>query len=326
MMLERNTSKLRVAVLAGGNSAERAVSQRSGLGVVAALEAGGHSAVLVDPANYASLAAIDWSEFDACFIALHGGAGEDGRVQAELTKLGVPYTGCGPEVCRLAMSKLASKQRFVAEGVPTPPYVWIAAEDSLASVARRASALGYPLILKPDDQGSSVGVAIARESGELAQALAEARTFGGGCLAEPFIRGREFTVAMLDDRPLPLIEIVTPEQVFSYDAKYHSSLTEYRFDFHLADEVRERIVSAAVAAAGALGAQGLTRVDVMLGSVSPDGAMLGTDDQPWVLELNAIPGMTVRSLAPLAAARAGIDMTELCDLLVRRCLVLAEAM
>jgi D-alanine-D-alanine ligase len=219
------------------------------------------------------------------------------------------------------MSKLASKQRFVAEGVPTPPYVWIAAEDSLASVARRASALGYPLILKPDDQGSSVGVAIARESGELAQALAEARTFGGGCLAEPFIRGREFTVAMLDDRPLPLIEIVTPEQVFSYDAKYHSSLTEYRFDFHLADEVRERIVSAAVAAAGALGAQGLTRVDVMLGSVDSNG-----DDQPWVLELNAIPGMTVRSLAPLAAARAGIDMTELCELLVRRCLVLAEAM
>jgi D-alanine-D-alanine ligase len=316
MMLNEQDQKLRVAVLAGGNSAERAVSQRSGLGVVAALEAGGHRAVLVDPVEYASLSAINWSAYDACFIALHGGAGEDGRVQAELARLAVPYTGSGPDACRLAMSKLASKQRFVAEGVPTPPFVWIAADDSLASVARRVSALGYPLIVKPDDQGSSVGVAIARESGELAHALAEARTFGGGCLAEPFVRGREFTVGMLDDRALPLIEIVTPEQVFSYDAKYHSSLTEYRFDFHLAAEAGERIVQAAVGAVHALGMQGLSRVDVMLGG----------DDRAWVLEVNAIPGLTVRSLAPLAAARAGIDMPELCELLVRRCLTMAGAL
>lgn len=316
MMLNGQDQKLRVAVLAGGDSAERAVSQRSGLGVVAALEAGGHRAVLVDPAEYASLSIVDWSAFDACFVALHGGAGEDGRVQAELARLSVPFTGSGPDACRLAMSKLASKQRFVAEGVPTPPFVWIAADDSLASVARRVSALGYPLIVKPDDQGSSVGVALARESAELARALAEARTFGGGCLAEPFIRGREFTVGMLDDRPLPLIEIVTPEQVFSYDAKYHSSLTEYRFDFQLADETRDCIERAAVGAARSLGTQGLSRVDVML----------GRDEEVWVLEVNAIPGMTVRSLAPLAAARAGFDMPELCELLVRRCLVMAGAL
>jgi D-alanine-D-alanine ligase len=311
---EPQGSPLRVAVLAGGDSAERAVSQRSGLGVVAALEAGGHQAKLIDPAAR-PLDEVDWQEYDACFLALHGGAGEDGRVQAELARLNVPYTGSGPEACRLAMSKKASKQRFISAGVPTPPFVSITADDELAVVARRVAALGYPLVVKPDDQGSSVGVAIAAESAELPQALAEARTYGGACLAEPFVQGREFTVAMLDDRPLPLIEIVTPEQVFSYDAKYHSSLTEYRFDFQLSSELRTRIERAATGAALALGTHGLSRVDLMLGH----------DSAVWVLEVNTIPGMTVRSLAPLAAARAGIDMPELCALLVRRSLTLAGA-
>lgn len=245
---EPRGSQLRVAVLAGGDSAERAVSQRSGLGVTSALEAGGHLATLIDPAVQ-PLDEVDWTSYDACFIALHGGAGEDGRVQAELARLNVPYTGSGPEACRLAMSKRASKQRFAAAGVPTPPFVFVAEDDELAVVARRVAALGYPLVIKPNDQGSSVGVAIAAESAELPQALAEARTYGGDCLAEPFVHGREFTVAVLDDRPLPLIEIVTPEQVFSYDAKYHSSLTEYRFDFQLSSELRTRIAQAAAGAA-----------------------------------------------------------------------------
>ncbi len=314
MMLNQQ-EQLRVAVLAGGESAERIVSQRSGLGVAAALVDGGHQAALIDPAEV-SLDAVDWSAYDACFIALHGGAGEDGRVQEELARLGVPFTGSGPEACHLAMSKRASKLRCLGRGVPTPPHVFIDADDKLADVARRVATLGYPLILKPDDQGSSVGVAIAADTADLPRALAEARTYGGACLAEPFICGREFTVAMLDDTPLPLIEIVKPEQLFSYDAKYHSSLTEYRFEFSLADPVRQRIERAAVGAARAIGTQGLSRVDLMVGQ----------DDDVWVLEINTIPGMTVRSLAPLAAGRAGIDMPELCQLLVRRCLASVGAL
>lgn len=312
-MARAHQPRWRIAVLAGGDSAERAVSQRSGAGVADALQSAGHRATLLDPAQ-TPLSQIDWSQFDACFIALHGGAGEDGRVQAELTQLGVPYTGSGPEACRVAMSKLASKQRFVSEGVPTLPHVWIGADDSLSGISRRVSALGYPVIIKPDDQGSSVGVAMAEESSALALAVAEARTFGGNCLAEPLIRGREFTVAMLDDRPLPLVEIVSPEPVFSYDAKYHSSLTEYLFEFELARDTREAIGSAAIGAVRAVGAQGLSRVDVLLDA----------GQAVWVLEVNTVPGMTVRSLAPLAAARAGIGMPELCTLLVRRCLALAE--
>ncbi len=309
MMRDGQEAKLRVVVLAGGDSPERIVSQQSGLGIVAALKSAGHEAVLIDSRDR-PLKWIEWERYDACFIALHGGAGEDGRIQTQLTRLGVSYTGSPPEACRIAMSKLASKQRFVAEGVPTLPYVWIAAEDSLASVSRRISSLGYPVILKPDDQGSSVGVALARDSAELPQALAEARTYGGHCLAEPFVRGREFTVAMLDRLSLPTIEIIAPDAVFTYDAKYHSSLTEYRFDFDLAPSVRDRLQRSAVAAVDALGVQGLSRVDFMLGN----------DGIPQVLEVNTIPGMTVRSLAPLAAARAGMDMPELCEMLVRRCL------
>lgn len=311
-MQTEQDAKLRVAVLAGGESAEREVSQRSGAGVAAALCECGHQVTLVDPAIQ-SVGKLNWDDFDVCFIALHGGAGEDGRVQAELARLGVPYTGSGPEACRLAMSKLASKQRFLAEGVPTPRYVLVGADDRLASIARRVSDLGYPLVLKPDDQGSSVGVTIARDSAELPIALAKSRRFGGSVLAETLVIGREFTVAMLDDRPLPLIEIVSPEPVFSYDAKYNSSLTEYKFDFALDDASRGAIEQAAIGAVRALGATGLTRVDVML------------DRQafPWVLEVNTIPGMTARSLAPLAAARAGLEMPSLCDHLVKRCLAAA---
>jgi D-alanine-D-alanine ligase len=209
------------------------------------------------------------------------------------------------------MSKRASKQRFLAHGVPTPPFAWIAEEDSLAEVARRVAPLGYPVILKPDDQGSSVGVAVAAESAELPQALAEARLLGGACLAEPLISGREFTVALIDDRTLPVIEILAPDTIFSYDAKYHSPRTQYRLDFELPPSQRMLLERVAARAAGAVGTQGLCRVDLML----------DRENNAWVLEVNTVPGMTIRSLAPLAAARAGIDMPLLCELLVRRCLL-----
>lgn len=311
-MQSEQDAKFRIAVLAGGDSAEREVSLRSGAGVAAALSECGHQATLIDPA-VVPIPQVTWQDYDACFLALHGGAGEDGRVQAELARLGVAYTGSGPEACRLAMSKLASKQRFVAEGVPTTRFVLVGADDRLASIARRVASLGYPVVLKPDDQGSSIGVTIARDSADLPIALAKSRRFGGNVIAEPLIVGREFTVAMLDDRPLPLIEIVSPEPVFSYDAKYNSSLTEYKFDFALDDDSRSAIDAAAIGAVRALGVTGLARVDVML----------GRDAAPWVLEVNTIPGMTARSLAPLAAARAGLDMAALCDHLVKRCLAAA---
>ena len=187
----------------------------------------------------------------------------------------------------------------------------IAVGESIADIARRLKPLGYPLIVKPDNGGSSLGIALADQPADLAGAVSQALKLDTVAVAEPLIRGREFTVAVLDDRALPLVEIVTPERFFSYDAKYRSSLTEYRIDFDLPAPKRVEVVHAAVAAARALGTSGLARVDVMLDH----------DGNTWVLEINTIPGMTPRSLAPQAALQAGLDMTALCDLLVRQCLV-----
>jgi D-alanine-D-alanine ligase len=303
----------RVAVLAGGESAEREVSLRSGAAVAQALAEAGHASVAIDPAGRA-LADIDWSRIDACFIALHGGAGEDGRVQAELERLGIPYTGCGPEACRLAMSKSASKQRFAECGVPTPAWTAIDANRPGRDLQKRVARIGYPLVVKPDTQGSSLGVSLVDGPEKLGEAIDAAAAFDALVIAERQIAGREFTVAVLGERALPILEVVTPEPVFSYEAKYASSLTEYRFDFELATRTRVELLHAAVGAALALETRGLVRVDVMVGH----------DARVGVLEVNAIPGMTLRSLAPLAAQRAGIPMPVLCDQLVRECLATAE--
>lgn len=303
---------LNLVVLAGGDSAERDVSLRSGAAVAKALVVAGHSVQTVDPAD-GPLAERDWRGVDACVIALHGGAGEDGRVQQTLEDLRIPYTGSSPAASRLAMSKSQSKLRFADEGVPTTPFVLLGPEVSACEAADRVASLGYPLVVKPDNQGSSIGVAVVNRPAELAAALGEARRHDANCIAEPLIVGREFTVAVLGDRALPLIEVVSPERFFSYTAKYQSSLTEYRFDFELLPRQRVEVLHAAVAAARALGTAGLVRVDVMLSSAG----------EVWVLEVNTIPGMTVRSLAPLAARQAGLEMPELCDLLVRDCLAAA---
>jgi D-alanine-D-alanine ligase len=300
---------LRVIVLAGGESAEREVSLRSGGAVVMALLAAGHCVSLVDPAE-SSLDDVDWETYDACFIALHGGAGEDGRIQRQLDARGVAYTGSNPEACRLAMSKMAAKRRFLERGVPTPEFVLIEANQSQAKIDAAVKPLGYPLVIKPDCQGSSIGVSLVESAEALPRAIEAARECDTRCLAEALVRGREFTVAVLDDRALPMLEIVSPEPLFSFEAKYASSLTEYRFEFELSPEVRERIVRAAVDAARALGTSGLARVDVMLGH----------DGRIGVLEVNTVPGLTPRSLAPQAASRAGLDMPALVDLLVRQCI------
>ncbi len=299
---------LRVAVLAGGDSPERAVSLASGRAVAAALASAGHETTCIDSAGL-DLADLDWDCFEVCFIALHGGAGEDGRVQARLEKLGVAYTGSGPTASRLAMSKSASKERFLQAGVPTPPYLLLHGAD-VAAHAGGCRELGYPLVIKPDSQGSSLGVGIARREEDLAARLTAALALDPFVVAERWVGPREFTVTILGRRPLPLLEIVKSDSIFSYDAKYSSSETQLRFDAGLAPDCEAAIYIAAVAAVESLGTTGLARVDLMLDE----------RQQPWVLEINTIPGLTERSLAPRAAARAGIDMPALCDRMVRECL------
>lgn len=301
-MTRNAKGELCVALLAGGDSAEREVSLASGAEAAKALSSIGHQVTWFDPAEI-ELRDIDWRRYDVCFIALHGGAGEDGRVQAELEALGAPYTGSNPTASRLAMSKSAAKERFDRFGAPTLPAVVLSRNESIEQTAARVAPLGYPLVVKPDSQGSSVGIGFAASVAELANRVAEASRYDVQLLVEPWVDGREFTVAVLGRRPLPLLEIATPHGWFDYQAKYESDATEYRFETGLPEATVEGLQAIAVAAADALGAAGLVRVDLML----------DRDERPWVLELNSVPGLTSHSLAPMAAAREGIEFPALCN-------------
>lgn len=299
---------LRVAVLLGGDSSEREISLASGTCVAQALRDAGHHVETIDPAEV-ELAHVNWRQSDVAFIALHGGAGEDGRVQKTLERHGVPYTGSGPAASALAMCKSAAKQRWVETGVPTPNFVLGHVVEPVATLVERAHEIGFPLIVKPDNQGSSLGVSLVHNPNQLVRAVTDCRRYDPCTLAERYVAGREFTLSLIDSRPLPLIEIVTGGVVFDYDAKYHHdrSPTKRCLDTDLSDEQIDLVEQTAAAAAESLGTEGLVRVDLILGA----------DDQPFVLELNTSPGMTDESLVPMAAAHAGLSMPKLCDMLVR---------
>jgi D-alanine-D-alanine ligase len=283
-----STQPYRVAVLAGGESAEREVSLASGARVTAALRAAGHRPETIDPARTAP-ADVDWSRFDGCFLALHGGAGEDGRIQRWLARRGIPFTGSGSAASRAAMSKSTAKERFRRD------------------VVRRVARLGFPVVIKPDAEGSSLGVGIARCEAELAERVAESGRFGRLVIVERKISGREFTVSLLGRKALPPLEIIAHEEIFDYDSKYVGTLTEYHFNTARSPIKAQELQRIAAAAAAALGTSGLARVDMMV-----DG-----NDRPWILEVNTAPGMTDHSLAPKAAAQAGLDITALCDWMLR---------
>jgi D-alanine-D-alanine ligase len=296
-----------VAVLAGGDSAEREVSLASGSAAVVALRSAGYAVSAYDPAQ-TELADIPWSRIDVCFLALHGGTGEDGRIQRRLELLRVPYTGSRPVASRLAMSKSASKERFAQCGVPTLPYVLFHRDDSLAHVSARTAELGWPRVVKPDSQGSSLGVTIAQQPSELAAAVHAAGRFDPYLLAEPFLAVREVTVSVLGRRALPVLEIERTGALFDYRAKYQTPQIQHRA--LVPGELPNKLAQVAVAAADALGTKGLVRVDLLVDE----------QQRPWVLEVNTLPGMTEQSLAPRAAQLAGMSMTDLCDWMVRDCL------
>jgi len=308
-MHPKNFAPLRLAVLAGGDSPERDISLLSGAEVCAALRLAGHEVQVFDPAQI-PIEQVPWFTFDACFLALHGGAGEDGRVQQQLETLGIDFTGSRAAACRVAMNKSASKERFFFEQIPTADYCLLHAGDSPTDCAAKAASLGYPLVVKPNSQGSSLGVTIVHRPADLADALALARSLDPFILLEKFIAGRELTVAVLDRRPLPALEIVTPHGFFDFDAKYSAEDTREEYPSDLPPKVVAHVEQLAVRAAQSLGTQGLVRVDLIL-----DAAGV-----PWVLEVNTTPGMTPQSLAPKAARLAGFDMPALCQWIVQNAL------
>ncbi|MCH7987565.1 MAG: D-alanine--D-alanine ligase [Planctomycetes bacterium] len=285
-------NSLRIAVLSGGDSAERDISLQSGSAVEDALRACGHHVTHVDPSE-TDLKILDWRDYDVAFLALHGAFGEDGAVQSLLEAVGIPYTGSNAETSRLAFSKSASKERFAHCNVSTPPYVLIHESDDAIRINRQAETIGFPLVVKPDAQGSSLGVTLVDTPDELPRALTRGFHFDSFCILERAIIGSEWTVGLLDEDLLPLIQIETDRKFFDYQAKYEDHSTQYHFEFALPTHVVKAIENTARAACDALRTSGLVRVDLMLDKLH----------QPWVLEINTIPGLTGHSLVPKAAAR-----------------------
>jgi D-alanine-D-alanine ligase len=288
----------RVAVMLGGLSAERAVSLDTGNAVLAALRSRGVDAHPWDPAEN-RLAEFAAAGFDRVWIALHGPGGEDGAIQGALQWLDMPYTGSGVMASALAMDKIRSKHLFEACGIPTPEYAIVRHQ---ADAVLAAESFGYPLILKPSAQGSSVGMTKVFDQDDLAAAVELALQYGSVALAERCIIGGEYTVGVLQGQALPTIRIETPRVFYDYRAKYESDRTEFHCP-GTRDAAAEAIYAElALAAFDEIGCSGWGRVDFMTGE----------DDQPLVLEVNTIPGMTSHSLVPMAARQAGIDFAELC--------------
>jgi D-alanine-D-alanine ligase len=288
----------RVAVMLGGTSAEREVSLDTGAAVLKALQSRGVDAHAWDPAEQ-DLIAFSAAGFDRVWIALHGTGGEDGALQGALQWLDIPYTGSGVMASALAMDKVRSKRLFDAAGIPTPEYAVVRHE---ADAILAAESLGFPMILKPAEQGSSVGMSKVFEREDLAEAVSLSLAYGGIALAERCIVGGEYTVAVLQGEALPSIRIETPRVFYDYRAKYESDRTEYHCPGTPDAETEALYARLATAAFNEVGCAGWGRVDFMTGD----------DGKPQVLEVNTVPGMTSHSLVPMAAKQAGIDFEELC--------------
>ena len=290
--------KLNITVLLGGPSAEREVSLRSGAAVASALRSLGHEVSEVDPR------VEGWKlppKTQVVFLALHGTYGEDGTVQRQLDKLGVPYTGCDAEASHVAFDKFLTKQRCLSAGVPTARFALI---DSPA--ARWPMGWDPPVVLKPVRQGSSVGLQFVERVSDWSKALAEAMRFDSQVLIEEKITGRETTVGVLDGKPLPIVEVRPKTGVYDYQSKYTSGATEYLCPAPFDPETTTRIQTAAMGAFKVIGGRDYARVDVMVNG----------GGRPLVLEVNTLPGMTETSLFPKAAAAAGLGYVELCQKMI----------
>ncbi|MGD8802460.1 MAG: D-alanine--D-alanine ligase [Gammaproteobacteria bacterium] len=287
----------KVAVLMGGWSAEREISLLSGNAVLSALQQNKVDAHGVDVGrDIASVLAA--GKYDRVLVMLHGSGGEDGAMQGLLEVMGLPYTGSGILGSALAMDKLRCKQVWAAEGYPTPDYMVVGSEQDCAQALQQ---LGLPLIIKPALEGSSIGMSKVEKEDEMLPAFNLARESNGAIIAEKWITGAEYTAAILNHKVLPMIRLETDRKFYDYVAKYESNDTRYICPCGLAEAKEQELGSIMLNAFDAIGASGWGRIDFMLDS----------DERPWLIEANTVPGMTSHSLVPMAAKQAGIDFNEL---------------
>lgn len=294
---------LRIVVLCGGSSAERVVSLDGGHCTADSLSRCGHHVRILDPADQCTDA--DLLQADIVVPMLHGAGGEDGSLQWRLRRLGIPWLGSSPEASALTFNKARTRQLLQSLSLPVAAGAAIHRNDSTNQIRQIATAIGFPLVVKPAEQGSSIGVSVIRDEQQLWAGLAEAYRWGDECVLEEFVAGREITVSLAGERLLPLVEIILPDTWYDYSAKYHSAETRYKV--HPGD-IPATLPAAAVQAVRATGASDLTRTDIRL---RPDGSFA-------VLEINTIPGMTSHSLLPMAAAAVGLTIGELIEPLLRQ--------
>ena len=288
----------KVAVLFGGRSAERPVSLKSGQMVLNALRSKGVDAHAFDPRDR-HLEDLARESFDRVFIALHGRYGEDGTLQGALELMGIPYTGSGVLASALAMDKWRTKLIWQACAVPVPRYEVLRRDSDFAAVVER---LGLPLMIKPANEGSSIGMSKVRRAADLEEAYTLAANYDPIVIAEQFIDGIELTAGILGRQPMPLIRLETPRDFYDYEAKYSASDTRYIIPCGLPPDAEDIIREEALRAFDALGCRGWGRVDLMLDHTG----------KPYFLEVNTSPGMTDHSLVPMAARHGGLSYEDLC--------------
>jgi len=295
-MIENASEFGKVAVLMGGQSAERAVSLDGGNAVLESLLRSGVNAVGID-AGRDVLTQLQAGGFDRVFILLHGRGGEDGVIQGALETIGLPYTGSAVAGSALAMDKYRCKLLWRGLGLPTPPFAMIRSEQDLDA----AGALGFPLMIKPVHEGSSIGMAKVDDAAGLRSAWRAAADYDGEVMAERWVTGAEFTVAILDGEALPAIRLETPHLFYDYAAKYHVDTTSYHCPAGLADDQEKKVRELALAAFQSVGASGWGRVDMMMNQ----------DNELFLIEVNTVPGMTSHSLVPMAAREKDITFDQL---------------
>jgi D-alanine-D-alanine ligase len=331
---------MKVAVLMGGTSPERDVSLVSGSAVAEGLKSAGHTVIPIDTARgyralrgddvkhlegiktrppsidelqkYAaelSLEAVkssDLKNVDVVFIILHGGSGENGTIQALLDLVGIPYTGSGVLASALAMNKYMAKMMFIANNIPTPDFFILNDKQDITLDAidvKIRSEMSYPAIIKPVNQGSSVGLSLIKSRNDLERAIKIGFQYDSQLLIEKYIPGREITVAILGDQALPLAECIPKSGLFDYEHKYTDGKTEYKCPVDLPTDVENLLRSLGLRAFKALNCAGFARIDFRLAE----------DNQIYCLEVNTLPGMTTHSLVPKAAKAAGIDFPQLLE-------------
>jgi D-alanine-D-alanine ligase len=287
----------RVAVLMGGSAAERKVSLNSGAAVFAALQRKGVDATVID-VTASAIDALTGLQIDRVFNIVHGRGGEDGVLQAVLDVMNIPYTGSGVMASALSMDKMRTKLCWLGYGLPTPQWYLL---KSAADLDLCIEKLGFPVIVKPANEGSSIGMSKANNRDELAKALHVAAEFNCDIFAESWVVGKEYTVGLLNGVALPVIRLETPNAFYDYEAKYNSNTTKYHCPSGLSFEQEKQLQQLAVKAGEVVGVKGWARVDVFIDE----------SGQSQLIEINTVPGMTDHSLVPMAAKQAGIEFDEL---------------